>query len=71
MVTSRPASRRTVEFAGRIVAIVALPLILANATPVDRVAPAVQAITLGRTTGDACVGLTDTTVDVQFTKVVE
>ncbi len=70
MVTSRPVSRRTVEFAGRIVAIVALRLILANATLVDRVAPAAQAITLGRTTGDAHVGLTHTTVDVEFTKAV-
>lgn len=49
---------------------VALLLILANATLLDRVAPAVQAITLGRTTGDAHVGLIHTTVDVEFTKAV-
>jgi len=70
VVTSRPASRRTVEVAGRIVVMVALLLILANATLLDRVAPAVQAITLGRTTGDAHVGLIHTTVDVEFTKAV-
>ena len=71
MVRSGLVSRHTVELAGRLVAIAALVLILANATLVDRVPPAVQAVTLGRTTGDAHVGLTHTTVDVQFTKAVD
>ena len=44
MVTSGFVSRRTVELAARIAAIVALLLILANATLVDRVPPAVQAL---------------------------
>ncbi len=64
-------SRRTVELVGRIVAIVALLLILANATLVDRVPPAVQGISLSRTSGDAHVGLTHATIDVQFTKAVD
>ena len=64
-------SRRTVELVGRIVAVVALLLILANATLVDRVPPAVQGISLSRTGGDAHVGLTHATVDVQFTKAVD
>ena len=71
VVRSALVSRHTVELAGRIVAIVALLLILANATLVDRVPPAVQAVTLGRTAGDAHVGLTHTTIDVQFTKAVD
>jgi hypothetical protein len=64
-------SRRTVELAARIAAIVALLLILANATLVDRVPPAVQAITLGRTTGDSHVALTHSTIDVDFSKAVD
>ncbi len=71
MVTSGLVSPHTIELVGRIVAIVALLLILANATLVDRVPPAVQSITLGRTAGDAHVGLTHTTIDVEFTKVVD
>lgn len=71
MVTSGFVSRRTVELAARIAAIVALLLILANATLVDRVPPAVQAITLGRTTGDSHVALTHSTIDVDFTKAVD
>ena len=71
MVRSELVSRHTVELAGRLIAIAVLVLILANATLVDRVPPAVQGVTLGRTTGDAHVGLTHTTVDVQFTKAVD
>ena len=71
VVTSAAVSRRTVEIAGRIVAIVALLLILANATLVDRVPPSVQSITLGRTAGDAHVGLTHTAIDVAFSKAVD
>ncbi len=71
MVTSGAVSRRTVELAGRIVAIVALLLILANATLVDRVPPTVDSITLGRTNGDPHVGLTHTAIDVEFSKAVE
>ena len=71
MVTSGFVSRRTVELVARIAAIVALLLILANATLVDRVPPAVQAITLGRTTGDSHVALTHSTIDVDFTKAVD
>jgi hypothetical protein len=64
-------SRHTAELIGRIVAIAALLLILANATLVDRVPPAVQSISLGRTNGDPHTGLTHTTVDVEFTKAVD
>ncbi len=71
MVTSRAVSRRSVEIAGRIVAIIVLLLILANATLVDRVPPSVQSISLGRTTGDSHVGLTHTAIDVEFSKAVD
>jgi len=64
-------SRRTLGLVGRLGLIVALLLVLASATLVDRVPPTVQNVTLGRTNGDDHVGLTHTTVDVQFSKEVD
>jgi hypothetical protein len=56
---------------GRLAHIAALLLVLASATLIDRVPPTVQGISLGRTNGDDHVGLTHTTVDVQFSKSVD
>lgn len=52
-------------------AVAALILVLANATLVDRVPPSVQRVSLGRDSGDDHVGLTHTTVDVEFSESVQ
>ena len=52
-------------------AVAALILVLANATLVDRVPPTVLHVSLGRDSGDDHVGLTHTTVDVEFSESVQ
>ncbi len=64
-------SRRVIELGGIVLAAAILLVVLANATLVDRVPPTVQRISLGRTNGDDHVGLTHTTVDVEFSEPVQ
>ncbi len=64
-------NRRVISVASLIVAVVALGLVLYNATLVDRRAPGIARVALSApANGDPAVGLTVTAVDVQFSEPV-